>query len=53
MVGDVYPKDEFETLRRRFIGETLQLHGESVRGDLANVAVRWRAPVQSVLAAAR
>lgn len=49
VVGDVYPKDQFDAMRDGFGGDTLQLRGESVRGDLADVAVRWRAPVQGQL----
>ena len=49
VVGDVYPKEQFEALRTRFSGETLRLRDESVRGDLADVAVHWRAPVHEQL----
>jgi hypothetical protein len=49
VVGDPYPKDQFNALRERFAGRTLQLRGESVRGALDDVAGRWRAPVHEQL----
>lgn len=39
-----------DALKAGFRGETLVLRGDgAVRGDLADVAVRWRAPVQNQL----
>jgi hypothetical protein len=49
VVGDLYPKDQFDAMRDGFNGETLQLRGESVRGNLGDVAVRWRASVHEQL----
>jgi hypothetical protein len=49
VVGDPYPVDQFEILREAFGGETLLLRGEDVRGELADVKVRWRAPVHTQL----
>jgi internalin A len=51
VVGDVYPPDQVETLRTDFHGDTLVIRGEGVRGDVANVVVRWRAPVHRQLEA--
>jgi hypothetical protein len=49
VVGDPYPHDQLEALRTDFRGDTLVLRADAVRGDLADVAVRWRAPVHRQL----
>jgi hypothetical protein len=52
VVGDAYPDDQLEALRAGFRGDTIWLHGDgAVRGDLADVVVRWRAPVHRQLEA--
>jgi hypothetical protein len=51
VVGDAYPDDRLEALRTAFRGDTLVLRGDAVRGDLADVLVRWRAPVHRQLEA--
>lgn len=52
VANDAYPDDQLEALRTRFTGDTLVLRGDgAVRGDLTDVLVRWRAPVQGQLAA--
>lgn len=48
---DSYPADQLSALRAGFTGDTLVLRGHgAVRGDLGDVLVRWRAPVQAQLA---
>ncbi len=44
VVGDHYARDQLEATDRSFTGETLSIHGKSLRGDpeRRNVAVRWR-----------
>lgn len=49
VVADVYPKEQFERLRKEFTGDVLILRGEAVRGALADVGVKWRAPVHELL----
>ena len=51
VVGDVYPDDQVDLLRTAFRGDTLVLRGEAIRGDLADVLVRWRAPLDRQLEA--
>jgi hypothetical protein len=51
VVGDVYPDDQLDLLRASFRGDTLVLRGKAIRGDLADVLVRWRAPVERQLEA--
>ena len=51
VVGDVYADDQLELLRTAFRGNTLVLRGDAARGDLADVLVRWRAPVHRQLEA--
>ena len=49
VASDVYPSEQVTTMRDQFRGETLVCRSETVRGDLANVDVRWRAPVHPYL----
>jgi hypothetical protein len=50
VVADPYPADQVAALRAGFEGDTLVLHGDgTVRGDIADVLVRWRAPVRRQL----
>ena len=49
VTGDPYPDDQLEALRTGFRGDTLVLRGDVARGDLADVLVRWRAPVHRQL----
>jgi hypothetical protein len=52
VANDSYPDDQVQTLRSAFNGETLVLRGEGeVRGGVADVLVRWRAPVLAQLEA--
>lgn len=53
VVGDPYPDEQFEALRAGFGGDTLVVRGDGVRGDLADVVVRWRASVDRQLEALR
>jgi hypothetical protein len=47
---DAYPDDQVDALKAGFRGETLVLRGGVAgRGDLADVAVRWRARVKGQL----
>jgi len=49
VVDSVYPGDQVELMSEQFEGATLQLRGAPRQGDLADVAVRWRAPVHRFL----
>ena len=49
VASDRYPRDQPGPGAGRFRGKTLQLRGEPARGDLGDVAVRWRAPVHRQL----
>lgn len=49
VTGDKYPDDQVEALRTGFRGDTLVLRGDAIRGDLADVRVRWRAHVDRQL----
>ena len=49
VIGDVYPAGQVRIMRDSFRGETLRYRGEAIRGDIDNVAVRWRQPVHTYL----
>jgi hypothetical protein len=51
IVGDHYSKEQIEAADSAFAGETLWVHGKSLRGDpeRSNVEVRWRRPVGEYL----
>lgn len=50
VANDAYPAEQVDALKASFRGETLVLRGDgAVRGDLADVAVRWRASVGRLL----
>jgi hypothetical protein len=52
VVGDAYPAEQIDAVRAGFTGDTLVLRGGGVvRGDMRDVAVRWRAPVKAQLEA--
>jgi hypothetical protein len=36
-------------MRHGFRGDTLRYRAETIRGDIRNVAVRWRQPVHTYL----
>ena len=49
VVGDAYSKEQVQALETGFRGATLWLRGEHGWGALDDVAVRWRAPVHTML----
>lgn len=49
VVGDVYPAEQVHIMRDSFRGQTLRYRAETIRGDMRNVAVRWRQPVHAYL----
>jgi hypothetical protein len=49
VIGDVYPPEQIKGMRDAFGGDTLICRRENIRGDLSNVAVRWRQQVHPFL----
>jgi hypothetical protein len=49
VIGDVYPPQQVKAMRDSFGGDTLICRRETVRGELSNVAVRWRQQVHPFL----
>jgi hypothetical protein len=49
IVGDVYPAEQVKITRDQFLGDTLRYRSETIRGDTANIAVRWRQQVHRSL----
>jgi hypothetical protein len=49
IVGDVYPDEQVKIMRDHFPGDTLRYRSETIRGDISNVAIRWRQQVHTSL----
>jgi hypothetical protein len=49
VVGDIYPKKQVETMSAKLLDKTFWYRGQRVRGDGADIQVRWRAPLHRLL----